>query len=66
MDFSYLLDTNILSDLEILSLDIRSGTEYAAVRRTLTRQGTLSGPNELLMAAHAIAYDLTVASRHLE
>jgi tRNA(fMet)-specific endonuclease VapC len=52
----------ILSALEILPLEIPADREYAAVRHHLTRQGTPIGPNDLLIAAHALALDLTVVT----
>jgi tRNA(fMet)-specific endonuclease VapC len=50
----------ILSALEILSLETPADRKYASIRHHLTRQGTLIGPNDLLIAAHAPANDLTV------
>jgi tRNA(fMet)-specific endonuclease VapC len=55
----------ILSALEILPLDIPSDREYAVLRHTLTSQGTPIGPNDLLIAAHARALDLTVVTGNL-
>lgn len=52
----------ILSALEVLSLDTPSDREYAAVRHGLARQGKAIGPNDLLIAAHARALDLTVVT----
>lgn len=52
----------ILSALEILPLEIPADREYAALRHHLTRQGTPIGPNDLLIAAHALALDLTVVT----
>lgn len=50
----------ILSALEILPLEIPADRQYASLRHRLTRQGTPIGPNDLLIAAHALANDLTV------
>lgn len=55
----------ILSALEIPPLDIPSDREYAALRHTLTRQGTPIGPNDLLIAAHALAHSLTVVTGNI-
>jgi tRNA(fMet)-specific endonuclease VapC len=52
----------ILSALEILPLEAPADREYAALRRHLTRQGTPIGPNDLLIAAQALAQDLTVVT----
>ena len=50
----------ILSALEILPLETPADHQYASLRHHLTRQGTPIGPNDLLIAAHALANDLTV------
>ncbi len=55
----------ILSALEILPLETPVDHEYALLRHHLTRQGTLIGPNDLLIAAHALAYDLTVVTANV-
>ena len=52
----------ILSALEILPLETPADHQYAAVRHHLTREGALIGPNDLLIAAHALASDLTVVT----
>ena len=52
----------ILSALEILPLDTPADHQYASLRHHLTRQGTPIGPNDLLIAAHALANDLTVVT----
>lgn len=52
----------ILSALEILPLDIPADREYAALRHHLTRQGIPIGPNDLLIAAHALAHGFTVVT----
>jgi len=55
----------ILSALEILPLEIPADHQYAALRHHLTRQGTPIGPNDLLIAAHALASDLTVVTANV-
>lgn len=52
----------ILSALEILPLDTPADKQYADIRHHLTRQGTPIGPNDLLIAAHALANQLTVVT----
>ena len=52
----------ILSALEILPLETPADHHYAALRHRLTRQGTLIVPNDLLIAAHALAGGLTVVT----
>jgi len=55
----------ILSALEILPLEKPADHQYAALRHHLTRQGTPIGPNDLLIAAHALANDLTVVTANV-
>ena len=52
----------ILSALEILPLETPADRQYASLRHHLTRQGTLIGPNDLLIAAHALAGGLTLVT----
>jgi tRNA(fMet)-specific endonuclease VapC len=52
----------ILSALEILPLELPADREYAALRHHLTRQGTPIGPNDLMIAAHALAHNHTVVT----
>ncbi len=55
----------ILSALEILPLEPPADRQYAALRHHFTRQGTPIGPNDLLIAAHALASDLTVVTANV-
>lgn len=55
----------ILSALEILPLETPSDLRYASLRHHLTRHGTPIGPNDLLIAAHALAIDLTVVTANV-
>lgn len=50
----------LLSAIEILPLDAPADRHYANLRDYLSRQGTPIGPNDLLIAAHALATGLTV------
>ncbi len=52
----------ILSALEILPLEAPADRHYGDLRHHLARQGTLIGPNELLIAAHALSEGLTVVT----
>jgi len=52
----------LLSALEILPLEPPADQRYAAVRHHLARQGTPIGPNDLLIAAHALGADLTLVT----
>jgi tRNA(fMet)-specific endonuclease VapC len=52
----------MLSALEILSLEAPADQHYGDLRRQLARQGTPIGPNDLLIAAHALAADLILVT----
>lgn len=52
----------LLSALEILPLEPPADRRYAEIRDHLTRRGTLIGPNDLLIAAQALAADLTLVT----
>ena len=55
----------ILSALEILPLETPADHQYASLRHHLTRKGTPIGPNDLLIAAHALAGGLTVVTANV-
>jgi len=50
----------LLSAMEVLPLESPADREYAALRHHLARQGTPIGPNDLLIAAHALTQGLTL------
>ena len=52
----------IFRRLEILPLESPSDVVYGDLRARLERTGTLIGPNDLLIAAQALALDLTVVT----
>lgn len=52
----------LLSALEILPLEPPADERYAEVRHHLATQSTPIGPNDLLIAAHALAADLTLVT----
>lgn len=56
----------ILSALEILPLETPADRHYGEVRQQLARQGAPIGPNDLLIAAQALALDLTVVTANVE
>lgn len=55
----------ILSAVEILPLEPPADHRYAQLRHHLSRLGTPIGPNDLLIAAHALAKDLTVVTANV-
>lgn len=52
----------VLFALEVLPLENPVSHHYAALRTHLEKAGTPIGPNDLLIAAHAQALDLTLVS----
>lgn len=52
----------LLARLPVLPLDDRVARAYADVRRALERAGTPIGPNDLWIAAHALAEERVVVT----
>lgn len=50
----------ILEVLTVLPLESPVDEHYASIRTNLEQAGTPIGPNDLLIAAHALALDLTL------
>jgi len=48
--------------LEILPFDSFAAVAYGKIRATLEREGRVIGPLDLLIAAHALAEDVTVVT----
>src|SRR5579864_1060296 len=57
---------DLLKGLEILPLDQPSDRQYAAIRLQLERSGRPIGPNDLLIAAQALALDLILVTDNVE
>lgn len=53
---------HILGILSVLSLEPSVDKHYAAIRTHLEEAGTPIGPNDLLIAAHALSLDLTLVT----
>ncbi|MDZ7811006.1 MAG: type II toxin-antitoxin system VapC family toxin [Arhodomonas sp.] len=52
----------LLSAIEILPLEPPADRRYGEIRHCLAREGVPIGPNDLLIAAHALAADLTLVT----
>ena len=52
----------VLSALEVLPLETPADRHYGEIRWQLALQGKPIGPNDLLIAAHALALDLTIVT----
>lgn len=55
----------ILSALEVLPLETPIDHQYASIRHHLTRRGLPIGPNDLLIAVHALVNNLTVVTANI-
>jgi tRNA(fMet)-specific endonuclease VapC len=55
----------LLERFEILPLDAPADAHYADIRKTLEQSGTPIGPNDLLIAAHARALNVTLVTDNL-
>jgi tRNA(fMet)-specific endonuclease VapC len=56
MSHGYLLDTNIISDIDV---------SYGEIRTHLERSGRPIGPNDLLIAAQAVTLNLTLVTANV-
>ena len=55
----------ILGSIEILPFDVPADTEYGGIRAELEAAGKPIGPNDLLIAAHASASDVTLVTANV-
>jgi tRNA(fMet)-specific endonuclease VapC len=55
----------VLATIPVLPLDIPADTEYGGIRAELETAGQPIGSNDLLIAAHAYALGLTLATDNL-
>ncbi len=56
----------ILSAIEILALEIAADREYGKLRQHLARKGTPIGPNDMLIAAHALDAGLIMITANVK
>ena len=52
----------LLDEIECLDFDLRAAAAYASVRSQLEAGGTPIGPNEMLIAAHALSRRMSVVT----
>ena len=52
----------LLSAPDVLPLESPADRHYGEIRQRLTRRGTPIGPNDLLIASHALSLDLTMVT----
>ena len=55
----------ILEVLTVLPLGSPVDKHYAVIRTNLEQAGTPIGPNDLLIAAHSLAFDLTLVTANI-
>ena len=51
-----------IEEIEVLSFDLEAASVYGRVRARLEEGGTPIGPNDMLIAAHALSRRLTVVT----
>ena len=56
---------NLVCNFEVLPFDERCARVYARIRSELEAAGTKIGPNDLLIAATALAHDATLATNNI-
>ena len=52
----------LVEEIECVDFDLRAATAYGRVRARLEASGTPIGPNDMLIAAHAISRGLTLVT----
>ena len=52
----------LLDEIECLDFDLRAATSYGRVREQLEAAGTPIGPNDMLIAAHALSRGLSLVT----
>ncbi len=55
----------LLTVLDVLALDVDTDFHYAWIRAKLEAAGTPIGPNDLLIAAHALSLELTLVTANI-
>jgi tRNA(fMet)-specific endonuclease VapC len=57
---------DLLASLPVLPLEVGADQTYAAIRLQLEQAGTPIGPNDLLIAAHALDLELTLVTDNVD
>ncbi len=55
----------ILAEFDVLPFNVPADTQYGRLRAKLEIAGQMIGPNDLLIAAHALTLDVTLATANL-
>jgi tRNA(fMet)-specific endonuclease VapC len=56
----------LLASFNVLPLDREADRHYGEIRAYLSRKGQLIGANDLLIAAHVMAFDLTLVTANVD
>lgn len=57
---------DLLGEIDVLPLDVPADTEYGGLRAELEAAGKPIGGNDLLIAAHAYATDVTIVTANTD
>jgi tRNA(fMet)-specific endonuclease VapC len=52
----------VIGEFEVLPLTVAAAREYASLRASLESAGNVIGPNDMWIAAHALAEGMTLVS----
>lgn len=52
----------LLGELECVAFDLEAASHYGRVRESLERRGNVIGPNDLLIAAHALSLGVVLVT----
>lgn len=63
-NFSEVLD--FIGNLSVISFDDKAALEYGKVRALLQKAGTPIGPNDSLIAAHALSTEATLVTNNVK
>ena len=57
---------NILTSMVVMAFDEPADQSYGLIRQQLQQQGQLIGPNDLLIAAHALSLNLVLVTNNVD
>ena len=57
---------NILKSIVVMAFDEPADQSYGLIRQQLQQQGQLIGPNDLLIAAHALSLNLVLVTNNVD
>ena len=57
---------HFLAEVAVADFDIEAGVLYGRLRSALERDGTLIGPNDMLIAAHALSLRTTLVTDNVK